>query len=129
MLGTLIKNDCNNLYLHPKLLKITLKLNSYLASIFRRGPVNPSTPSFPNINLTKTMTNLLIVWKMTEKGYNNLYLLTKVFHKSSKSNSYLMPISRRGPVNLSTPTFDNISLTEAMTNLLVVWKFDQRWPK
>ena len=66
---------------------------------------------------------------MTEKGYNNLYLLTKVFHKSSKSNSYLMPISRRGPVNLSTPTFDNISLTEAMTNLLAVWKFDQRWPK
>ena len=61
------------------------------------------------------MTNLLDVWNITEKGCNNLYLLPKVFHGSSKSSSYLMPISRRGPINLSTPTFGKINLTGAMT--------------
>ena len=42
----------------------------------------------------------------------SFYLLIKVFHRCSKSNSYLMSISRRGSVNLSTPIFGNINLTE-----------------
>ena len=96
----LIRNVCKNLYLHPKPLKVTFKSNSYLMPISCRGPVTLSIPNFPNINLTKTLTNLLVVWKMTEKGLNNFYLLPKVFHRSSKLNLYLMPISRRGPVNL-----------------------------
>ena len=37
-----------------------------------------------------------------------------------------MSISRRGLVNLSTPTFCNISLTEAMTNLLAACRFIQK---
>ena len=32
-----------------------------------RGPVTPSTPFFPNINLTKTIKNLPVVSKVTEK--------------------------------------------------------------
>ena len=95
--------------------------------IFRSSTVNTSTTVFPYINLAKTMTNLLAVWKITEKGWNNLCLLPKVFHRSSKSNSYLMSISRRGPVNLPIPIFGNISFTEAMKNLLFTKKFNQKW--
>ena len=53
--------------MHPKPIRNTLKSNSYLTLIFRRGPVNSSSPIFPNINFTKTMTNLLVVSKITEK--------------------------------------------------------------
>ena len=87
-------------------------------SISRRGPVTPSTPIFPNISLTKAIRNSLVFSKITKKGCINLYLLPKVFHGSSKSNSYLMSISRRGPVNLSTSTFGNINLTKTVTDLL-----------
>ena len=78
MLWNLIKSDCNNLYLHNKSFKTTLKSNSHLTSIFRCGPVNSSSPTFPNINLIKTTTNLLAVWKITEKGCNVLHVLPKV---------------------------------------------------
>ena len=30
----------------------------------RRGPENPSTPNFGNVNLTETMTNLIVAWKI-----------------------------------------------------------------
>ena len=93
-------NGYNNLYLYNKLFKITLKPNSYPASIFCGGLVNSSTLTFPNINFKKTVGNLYVVSNVTEKSCNNLYLLLKVFHRSSKSNSYLMSISRRAPVNL-----------------------------
>ena len=93
-------NGYNNLYLYNKLFKITLKPNSYLASIFCPDLVNSSTLTFPNINFKKTFGNLYVVSNVTEKSCNNLYLLLKVFHKSSKSNSYLMSISRRAPANL-----------------------------
>ena len=33
----------------------------------RHGPVNPSTPTFPNINLTKTIRNLSAVSNVAEK--------------------------------------------------------------
>ena len=125
MLGDLIKNDCNDLYFHQKPFKTDLKANSYLASIFYCGPVNLSTPTLPNINLAKTNKNLLVIWKITEKGCNNLHLLLKAFRINSKSNSYLMSISCCGPVNLSTPTC-NINITETMTNLLAAWKLNQK---
>ena len=35
-------------------------------SIFRRGPVTPSTPTFPNINLTKATKKVPIVSNVTE---------------------------------------------------------------
>ena len=39
---------------------------------------------------------------------------------------YVTSHSRPGPVNPSTPTFDNISLPETMTNLVVAWKLNQK---
>ena len=95
-----LKNGCNNLYLPNKHFEITVKLNSYLTQTFYHGLVNPSTLTFPNINLKKTVENLYVVSNVTEKICNNIYLLVKVFHRSPKSNSYLMSISCRAPVSL-----------------------------
>ena len=67
LLGNLVKNGFKNLYFHPKHFKSPFKSNSYLISVSHPGPVNPSTPTFPNINLTKTMRNLLVAGKITEK--------------------------------------------------------------
>ena len=61
------KNGCNNLYYHPFSLSKGQNLFSYLTSLSRRGPVNPSTPTFGNINLTETMTNLIVAWKFSQK--------------------------------------------------------------
>ena len=36
-------------------------------SIFRRGPVTPSTHFFPNINFTKAIKNLPVISSVTEK--------------------------------------------------------------
>ena len=70
-----LKNGCNNFYLRNRLFKITLKPNSYLTSFFCHGLVNPSTLTFPNINLRKTVENLYVVSNVTEKSCINLYLL------------------------------------------------------
>ena len=80
-------------------------------SISRPDPVNPPNLTFFNIGLTKTMTDLLIAWKITQKCLQFM---------CSKSFSYLVSISRVGPVNLSTATFPNITLTKTMTKVLVV---------
>ena len=55
MIPNSIKNGCKNLYLHPKSFKITLKPNSYLMSVWRPGPVNPSTHTFCYIDVAQTM--------------------------------------------------------------------------
>ena len=65
---------------------------------------NPSTPTFGNINLTETMTNLL-------------KLIQNQIHISS----------RHGPVNASSPTLSNINLTQVIASLLVVWKITKKW--
>ena len=62
-----LKNGFNNLYLHNKLFKITLKPSSYLTSIFCRGLVNPSTLAFPNTSLKKTIGNLYVASNATDK--------------------------------------------------------------
>ena len=49
-----------NFYLHSKTYNMGLKQNLYLASLSRRGPVNPSTPTFPIIHLTETIANLIV---------------------------------------------------------------------
>ena len=36
-------------------------------SLSRRGSVNPSTPTFDKINLTKTMIKLTVPWKFSQK--------------------------------------------------------------
>ena len=40
-----------------------------------------------------------------------------------------MLISCGGPVNPSSPTFPNINLTQAMTDLLAAWAINQKWLK
>ena len=91
-------NGVNDLYLQNKLFKIILKPNSYLTSIFCHDQVNLSTLTFPNTSLKKAVENLYVVSNVTEKSCNNFYLLLKVFHRSSKSNSHLMSISSRARV-------------------------------
>ena len=110
--------------MQPKPFKIILKPSSYPTPFFRRGPINLSTPTFPNISLTKTMTNLFIVSIITGKRWNNLYFLPEAFQRSWKSN--LMAISRRSLLNLSTANLGSINLTETMVNLLVAWKFNKK---
>ena len=126
MLKILTKNYCNNIYLQLKPFKITLKPNSYLTSIFRSDAENPLIPTFPNIILKKKKTNLPVVCKITEKGCNNLYLLTNVFHRTSKPNSDIMPISHCGLINPSTPAFPNINLTKTIKKLLLVSKITKK---
>ena len=50
-------------------------------SISRFGPVNPSTPIFPNTNLTKIIKNLLFQ-KPLKNGCNNLYFYPYAFDES-----------------------------------------------
>ena len=56
-----------NLYLYSKTYNMGLKWNLYLKSLFLRDLVNPSTPLFGNINLTETMTNLIVARKFNHK--------------------------------------------------------------
>ena len=56
-----------NLYLYSKTYNMGLKWNLYLKSLSLRGLVNPSTPLFGNINLTETMTNLIVARKFNHK--------------------------------------------------------------
>ena len=56
-----------SLYLHSKTYDMDLKWNLYVTSLSRRGTVNPSTQTFGNINLTETMTNLIVAGKFNQK--------------------------------------------------------------
>ena len=58
-----LKNGCNNLYFHPYSFNKTQKSFSYLTSLSRGDLLNQSTPTFRNINLTETITNLSISWE------------------------------------------------------------------
>ena len=173
-----LKKGCNNLYFHLHNFYERHKPLSFLTSLSRRGPVNPSTQTFGNINLTeamdviflllgirskttarisictlntlklpsnqvhlkpvsrrclatlsnhtfanvnlaKMMAILLIVWKMTEKGCNDLYFHSCTFNMSCKSFFFLRALSPRGYVNSSTPIFSNINLTETGIDLIL----------
>ena len=64
------------IYFHLKPFNTTFKSHSYLMSLSRRGSVNPSTSTFPNINPTKTITNLPVapkICKSPKYGCRNLY--------------------------------------------------------
>ena len=63
-----MKNGCNNFFFHLYTFDERYKSVSYLTSLSRRGPVTATTHTFPNINVTKTIANLPIVWQITEKG-------------------------------------------------------------
>ena len=73
--------------------------------------------------LAKTMADLPIAWKMNS---NKLYFNHYTFIMSYKLFSYLTSLSCSKPVNLSTLTFGNTSLAEAMQNLPISWTFNQK---
>ena len=58
------------LYLHSKTYNMDLKWNLYLTSLSHRGPVNSLTPTFGNINLIDTTTNLILVLKFNQKRWH-----------------------------------------------------------
>lgn len=60
-----LKSGSSNLYFHPDTFNKRQKRSSYLTSFSPRGPVNPSTPTFRNINLKET--NLIVAWKLNQK--------------------------------------------------------------
>ena len=122
-----LKKGCNNPYFLPKIFHRSSKSNSYLISISSRSQVNLSTPTFDNINPTETIIILLPAWKFNQTGWNNLYFHPKFFKITSNSNTYLIPVSRRGPVNLSTETFPNINLTQPKWNFFFAWKINPKW--
>ena len=90
--------------------------------ISRRGRVNSSTLTFPNINLTKAMTNVLILWKSLKKGCTNLYFHSFTFNMSYEPFAFLTAFSRGDHVKSSTTTFGNINLTKTVIDLNVDWK-------
>ena len=46
---------------------MTYESFSYPTSFSRRDQVNPSTPTFGKINMTETITNVVVVWKFNKK--------------------------------------------------------------
>ena len=62
-----LKNGSNNLYFHSYTMDERQKPFSYMTSLSRRGPVNPSILTFGNINLTETIKNLIVSWKFSQK--------------------------------------------------------------
>ena len=73
------------------------------------------------------MTNLRVVWKVTEKDCNDLKFYSFTFNMSNRLFSFIMSLFPRGRVNLSTPTFGNMNLTKTVADLTVNWKFNQKW--
>ena len=108
----------HSIFLHPNTFNMSWKLFSYLVSVSRRDPVNPSIPTFPNISLTKKWPIYLLFGKSLKKGCNNLYFHPFTFNMNYKSFSYLTPLSYRGPVIPSTLVFGNISQTKTMIDLI-----------
>ena len=60
---------------------------------------------FPISIWHKQWQTCLLLENSVENDHNSLYFHPKVFQRTSKLNSYLMSISRRDPVNLSTLPF------------------------
>ena len=137
LFGNSIRNDCENLHVHPKPFKTTFKPNPCLMLIpccgtvnrhstfipliwvtisilseatFSLWPGNIVTPFLGNINLTEKMTNLSVAWKFYQQLPDNFYSNLKPYKISFKPNLYLPSIFRGGLVNWSTTTFYNINL-------------------
>ena len=116
------------LYLYSKTYNMGLKLNLYLTSLSRGSPVYPSTQLFSILTLQKQLKICLFFQKSLKNGCNNLYFHYFTFNEGKKNLfSYQTSFSRRGLVHPFTPTFGNINLTETMTNLIVFYKFNQKW--
>ena len=86
LLGNSIQNDWKNLYLHPKLFKITFKSNSYLMSISRRGTVNTSTSTFPISTLQKQFKIYLLF--QNQRKMAAIISISTLFHLTIFQNIY-----------------------------------------
>ena len=126
-LGSSIKNVCTNLNLHHKPLKTTLKWNSCVMSISCCRPVTLSSPTFPNIYLTKTTKNLPFVSNVTEKMAAIISISTLTPLMRDKNHFLIWHHFPSLLVNPSNPTFFNINLTKAIKNLLLVLKTTEKW--
>ena len=98
-----LRNGCNNLHYYPYY-----------------DPKNLSIPTFDNVNLTESITNLIVAWKFNQKRVQESILHYKPFKTTTKSNSYLISTSRRGHGNCVNLFFPNINVTKAIRNLLVL---------
>ena len=117
-------NGCNNLYFHLYTFDMSYKLVSNVS--FPWQPGKSVNPNFPNINLTKKIEIYFLFQKLRNNGCNNLYFHLYTFDMSYKLVSYLTLLSECGLLNSLTPFTSNINLTEAITNLLVPWKSNQK---
>ena len=107
----LLKNDCNNLYLHSKSFNMSLwRSHLCLASIYRGGPVDLPTLHFPTYIWQKQWQLHLLLERSLKIGCNNLYFHCKILNVSLKSNLYLMPISRHDPSKSVKPQSFLISM-------------------
>ena len=82
-----LKNGCNNFCFYPFTFNISYKPFSYH---FRHFTVVAGKSVNPNVNLTKTMTYLIIDWRLSQNGSKNLYLHPKPVKNTFKPNSNLM---------------------------------------
>ena len=119
LLKNSMKNSCKDLYLANHI-HIWCQFPAVTRQI--RQPT-----LFPIWTLQKQLKIYLLFEKSLKISCNNLYFHFYTIDMGCKSFSYLTSFSRRGPVNLSTPTFGNINLTEKMVNVIVDWKFNQKW--
>ena len=96
-----LKKDCNNFNFHLHTFDERQKSFSCLTSLSRHGPVNPSTPTFGNINLIEAMDVIfLLLANSIKNDCQNLYLHSKSFKITFKSSSHLTSISCRCMVTL-----------------------------
>ena len=119
------KNGCNNLYYHPFSLSKGQKLFSYLTSLSRRSPVNRSPPIFP-ISIVQGQLQIYLLFQMsTKNGCNNLYYHPFSLSKGQNLFSYLTSLSRRGPVNPSTPNFP-ISILQEQLQIYLLFQMSPK---
>ena len=71
-------------------------------------------PFFPISVLQNQLKSYLLFQKSLKNGSNNLYFFPYAFDERQKSFLYLASLFHSGPVNPSTSTFPNISLTETI---------------
>ena len=71
---------------------------------FPSWPGNSVKPNFPQYESDRRNKKFNYTLEI-KNGCKNLCLNSKLFQITLKSNSYPMPISRRGPVNFVNPLF------------------------
>ena len=66
-----------------------LKLLQIQIHISRRGPVNLSTETFPNINLTQPKWNFFFAWKINPKMAAKIFIYTCRSFKGTRNQTHI----------------------------------------